>query len=143
MCVTLWQDFIGSTFLAAFARPSEGVNDRPCDWILDLHAAPASSKPSPYLPLCVVASKQKSDSLINGGTRSPLREEGYDGESISVARCNGKADGEVSGGSGVGQGTRVAAWCDKAGKPVEVGAEPCALHGELEVGVPLSAIRRF
>ena len=76
MCVTLWQDFIGSTFLSSLSfAPAKTANANAntntnsntttnCDsggggegWTLDLHSVAAASKPSPYLPVCVIAIK--------------------------------------------------------------------------------------
>ncbi|CAM9929821.1 unnamed protein product, partial [Ectocarpus fasciculatus] len=117
MCVTLWQDFIGSVFLASFAPAavlpaagaaaaasnSDGDGGGMSSWKLDLHSAAATSKPSPYLPVCVVAAKS-----------SATHEKG------AVAEAGGEA-------------MRVTAWCDRAGRPLGVGEEPSVLVGETEV----------
>ena len=129
MCVTLWQDFIGSTFLASFARAAESGTDGSHDWTLDLHAAPASTKPSPYLPLCIVATKKSSGSFVNGD--GSLGKDAHEAEMRSTASSEVANDQE--NGDGAGQRMRVAAWCDKAGRPLGVAAEPYGLHGELEV----------
>lgn len=121
MCVTLWQDFIGSAFLSSFAPAavlpaagaaaaaanSGGDGGGMSSWKLDLHSATAASKPSPYLPVCVVAVKSSAT---------------HEGEPIAEA-----------GGEGGGEAMRVTAWCDRAGRPLGVGGEPSVLVGETEV----------
>lgn len=109
MCVTLWQDFIGSAYLRSLAPPAAAaaaadVHDR-C-WALDLHSAAATSKPSPYLPVCVIAAKPGADGA------------------------------EEEEGAWAGEGARVAAWCDRAGRPLAPGGEPIVLAGEKEVRLP-------
>lgn len=124
MCVTLWQDFIGSAFLASLAPPAAaaaadthpggGGGDR-C-WALDLHSAAATSKPSPYLPMCMVAVKPGPD----GAEEEEAGESGR-----STTDCEG-----IRGGA-----ARVAAWCDRAGRPLAPGGEPVVLTGEKEVRI--------
>ncbi|CAB1115968.1 unnamed protein product [Ectocarpus sp. CCAP 1310/34] len=120
MCVTLWQDFIGSAFLSSFAPAavlpaagaaaaaanSDGDMCGMSSWKLDLHSAAATSKPSPYLPVCVVATKSSATH-----EREPIAE---------------------AGGEGGGEAMRVTAWCDMAGRPLGVGGEPSVLVGETE-----------
>lgn len=112
MCVTLWQDFIGSAFLGSLAPPvaaaaAATASDR--HWALDLHSATATSKPSPYLPVCVIAAKP--------GAHGAEAEEG----------------GRSTDGEEVKEEARVAAWCDRAGRPLAPGGEPIVLAGEKEV----------
>ncbi|CAM9263609.1 unnamed protein product [Scytosiphon promiscuus] len=118
MCVTLWQDFIGSAFLASFGSPnaaaSSGANPRHVPWTLDLHSAAAASKPSPYLPVCLVAAKPLS---VCGG---------QDGEEV------GKGTSDSNDEEG-GDGARVVARCDRAGRPLPPGGEPFILSGETQV----------
>lgn len=115
--MTLWQDFIGSTFLSSLPlahakttsthNGSGGEGGRGLRWSLDLHTVAACSKPSPYLPVCVIATKP-SDQL--------------ELEVIGQAQTS-----DV-------EGARVAAWCDRTGKPLAPGTEPSMLRGEQEVG---------
>lgn len=121
MCVTLWQDFIGSTFLSflssapantANTNANSGSDGEEGGWTLDLHSVAASSKPSPYLPVCVVATRAS---------------EGRELEVIGQAQSGNVAGGEV-------EGARVAAWCDRTGRPLAPGTEPSVLRGEQEVG---------
>ncbi|CAM9523140.1 unnamed protein product [Ectocarpus sp. 13 AM-2016] len=121
MCVTLWQDFIGSAFLSSFAPAavlpaagaaaavanSGGDGGGLSSWKLDLHSAAATSKPSPYLPVCVVAAKSSATH-----EREPIAE---------------------AGGEGGDEVLRVTAWCDRAGRPLGIGGEPSVLVGETEV----------
>lgn len=117
MCVTLWQDFIGAGFLASLAPRAADAHaagetveaDR--RWTLDLHSAAASSKPSPYLPVCVVATAAQPPPASSG------EQEGEDGD----------------GGTAAGGGVLVAAWCDRAGRPLVPGEEPIVLNGQKEV----------
>lgn len=113
MCVTLWQDFIGATFLASLAAGAgadatagaaagEGIRH----FSLDLHSAAATSKPSPYLPVCVIATKSPTPS-----GHEPVETE-----------------------QGLGEG-RVTAWCDRSGRPLAIGQEPIVLHGQNEVRI--------
>ena len=92
MCVTLWQDFIGAAFLASLAPPAPapapaaatgkvGAVERRRRWTLDLHSAAATSKPSPYLPVCVVATAtQPSPGELGGGGRGERGELGRRGK---------------------------------------------------------------
>lgn len=140
MCVTLWQDFIGADFLASLApqrRPgstssntlrthdgiSNSIGDKDSshankgegeDWTLDLHSVAAASKPSPYLPMCMVATKQSS--WFDKTAEAP----------------SGGREGTSAGDR---NGARVAAWCDRAGRPLVTGGEPSELLGEQEVSV--------
>ncbi|CAM9411231.1 unnamed protein product [Ectocarpus sp. 12 AP-2014] len=121
MCVTLWQDFIGSAFLSSFAPAAvlpaagaaaaaanaDGDGGGMSSWKLDLHSAAATSKPSPYLPVCVVAAKSSATH-----EREPIAE---------------------AGGEGGGEAMRVTAWCDRAGRPLGVGGEPSVVVGDTEV----------
>ncbi|CAM9468794.1 unnamed protein product, partial [Laminaria digitata] len=123
MCVTLWQDFIGSIFLSSLPLPHASTNTNTNTntgsgsggrgggvWTLDLHSVAASSKPSPYLPVCVIATKQ------SGGIELEL-------EVIGQAQTVGKGE----------EGARVKAWCDRTGRPLAPGMEPSVLRGEQEV----------
>lgn len=117
MCVTLWQDFIGSAFLASlgsFTTSAGGTSPGPTSWTLDLHSAAAASKPSPYLPVCMIATKPLS---VCGG---------HDGEEVGDVKS--ASDGEEGG-----NGARVAARCDRAGRPLPPGGEPLMLIGETQV----------
>ncbi|CAM9527381.1 unnamed protein product, partial [Hapterophycus canaliculatus] len=120
MCVTLWQDFIGSAFLAslgpataasAATGPAGPVH---ASWKLDLHSAAAASKASPYLPVCVIAAKPLS---VCGG---------QDGEEVG----NGTSNRDIEDGA---EGARVLARCDRAGRPLAPGGEPSILIGETQV----------
>lgn len=68
--MTLWQEFIGAAFLESLAR----AGDVPADsssagdkWKLDLYSVAAASKPSPYLPICVIATKLAPSASEAGG----------------------------------------------------------------------------
>lgn len=124
MCVTLWQDFIGSTFLSSLSSgPPKIANANAGSggssggggggWTLDLHSVASSSKPSPYLPMCVIATKPSG---------------GVELEVIGQAKTGGDAEG------GKEEGARVAAWCDRTGRPLAPGTEPSVLSGEQNVG---------
>lgn len=112
MCLTLWQDFIGAAFLESLLAPGEagGVDRR--HWTLDLHSAAAISKPSPYLPVCVIATAAAASG-----------EQEEDGK-------GGTGEGAAAAGGG---GVRVAAWCDRAGRPLAPGGEPIVLNGQRKV----------
>ncbi len=107
--MTLWQDFIGATFLASLAADAAGAatGEGVRHFSLDLHSAAATSKPSPYLPVCVIAAKSPTPS--------------------------GQEAAETEEGLGAGC---VKAWCDRAGRPLAVGQEPVVLHGQNEVRIP-------
>lgn len=118
MCVTLWQDFIGAAFLASLAPRATTAAAAHC-WTLDLHCAAAVSKPSPYLPVCVVATAAQTSPGSPGEQGG-----GEDGQGET-------GEGAAAGGGGV----RVAAWCDRAGRPLAPGGEPAVLKGQMEVCV--------
>ncbi|CAM9416155.1 unnamed protein product, partial [Choristocarpus tenellus] len=111
ICVTLWQDFIGSLLLSRLsgcipitvstASPSPYPSK---EWGLKLHAV-AARKHSPYLPLCLVA------------TVSPGAGAG--------AAVSDEAD---SGGEVV-----VSARFDKSGRPLPLQAPSLELVGEAQV----------
>lgn len=68
--MTLWQEFIGAAFLESLAP----AGDAPADsvsagdkWKIDLYSVAAASKPSPYLPMCVIATKLAPSASEGGG----------------------------------------------------------------------------
>lgn len=121
ICITLWQDFIGSTLLSALAWQHAEFRAR---WTLDLYSAAAGSKPSPYLPMYVVASKTPSE--------SHAQKDRVDGAPSGVGVDEDEnEDEEVADFAG---GIRADAWCNTAGKPLPPGREPTSLVGERQVG---------
>lgn len=126
--MTLWQDFIGSSFLSSSLAPTavesggaDKVDGDHVGWKLDLHSAAASSKPSPYLPMCAIA----THSSVGGRKRGVAHKDGGGSNEGGGVEDDAGTDKEAA--------IRVAVWFDGTGRPLPDGVEASTVRSEKEV----------